>query len=54
MASCPRCFQEKPLFADKCPNCTADVPVGDQVRFSITSTIMVIVMFVLLFGFLFG
>jgi hypothetical protein len=38
MASCPRCFQEKPLLADKCPHCTADVPIGQQVEFSIIST----------------
>lgn len=39
MAACPRCFQDKPLLASKCPHCTADVPLGQQVEFSIDTFI---------------
>jgi hypothetical protein len=34
MAMCPRCHQDKPFLADKCPHCTADVPIGRQAEFS--------------------
>jgi uncharacterized paraquat-inducible protein A len=54
MAMCPRCFKEKAMLADKCPHCTADVPVGDQVGFSagvtITSAIIILVLLSLIFG----
>jgi hypothetical protein len=39
MASCPKCFQEKPFLAEKCPNCTADVSLGSQTEFSIAQGI---------------
>jgi len=54
MAACPRCFQEKPMFADKCPNCTADVPVGKQIEFSFVTTCLVIFGLIVVFSFLFG
>jgi hypothetical protein len=54
MATCPRCFQEKPLLADKCPNCTADVPVGQQIDFSISSTIISVVIVLIIISFFFG
>jgi len=34
MASCPRCFHEKEMFATRCPHCVADVPIGKQVKHS--------------------
>lgn len=37
MAMCPRCFQDKPFLADKCPHCTADVPIRQQAEFSAAS-----------------
>ncbi len=49
MAMCPRCFQDKPMLADKCPHCTADVPVGQQVGFSIDVTIGAIVLLIAFF-----
>lgn len=39
MANCPKCYQDKPLLASKCPHCTADVPLGQQVEFSIDTFI---------------
>jgi hypothetical protein len=49
MAMCPRCFQDKPMLADRCPHCTADVPVGQQVGFSIDVTIGAIVLLIAFF-----
>ena len=54
MAMCPRCFQEKPMLADRCPHCVADVPVGDQIEFSLFTTIGVIVLFIVILSYLFG
>ena len=54
MAMCPRCFQDKPLLADKCPNCTADVPVGQQIDFSITSTVGAVLVIVFILALIFG
>jgi len=31
MATCPHCLEEKELFADRCPNCIQEVPVGMQI-----------------------
>lgn len=45
MAQCPRCFQDKPMLATKCPHCTADVEVGNQINHSIASTIWAVVIF---------
>jgi len=30
MATCPRCLQEKPFWADRCPHCIADVTIQEQ------------------------
>jgi len=54
MAACPRCFQEKPMLADRCPHCVADVPVGDQIGFSFFTTLAVVGMLIVVFSFLFG
>ena len=54
MAACPRCFQEKPMLADRCPHCVADVPVGDQIGFSFFTTLAVVGMLIFVFSFLFG
>jgi uncharacterized paraquat-inducible protein A len=54
MAMCPRCFQEKPMLADRCPHCVADVPVGDQIEFSLFTTIGVIILFIVILSYLFG
>jgi len=54
MASCPRCFQEKEMFATRCPHCVADVPINNQLNHSLITTILIwIVIFFVLF-FLFG
>lgn len=42
MAMCPRCFQDKPFLADKCPHCTADVPIRQQAEFSFDVFIYVV------------
>lgn len=34
MAMCPKCWQEKPFLAERCPHCTADIPLGRQAEFS--------------------
>jgi hypothetical protein len=54
MAMCPRCFQEKPMLADRCPNCVADVPVGEQVEFSFFTIAGAIIVLIVVFSFLFG
>jgi uncharacterized protein (DUF983 family) len=54
MATCPRCYQPKPMLADKCPHCTADVPVGQQIDFSISSTIISVVIVLVLIALIFG
>jgi len=54
MASCPRCFQEKEMFATRCPHCVADVPVSNQLNHSLITTIIVwVVIFSVLF-YIFG
>ncbi len=37
MAYCPKCFQEKPLLAERCPHCVSDIPLGRQAEFSVAT-----------------
>ena len=47
MAMCPKCFQnEKPVLAQHCPLCTHRTSIGDQIGFSISTTILTILMLV--------
>ena len=50
MAMCPRCFQEKPMLADRCPNCVADVPVGEQFEFSFFTIAGAIIVLIVVFS----
>ena len=54
MASCPRCFQEKDLLATKCPHCTADITVSNQLNHSIISTIVVWAVIISILLWIFG
>ena len=54
MATCPKCNQEKPMLAERCPHCTADVPLGDQVSFSVMEWIIGIFVIMVIFSVLFG
>lgn len=54
MAMCPRCFQEKPMLADRCPHCVADVPVGQQIEFSIFTTLGCIALIFIVLAAIFG
>ena len=54
MAMCPRCFQEKPMLADRCPHCVADVPVGQQIEFSIFTTVICIALIFIVLAAIFG
>ena len=35
MATCPKCFEQKDLFARFCPHCVQETSTGDQITFSI-------------------
>ncbi len=52
MAMCPKCFQqEKPLLAQHCPLCTHQTGIGEQISFSVTTTLLAIAMLVGFFWF---
>ena len=50
MAMCPKCFQQKAMLAEHCPNCTQNTPVGEQLGFSTFVTIGLIVLLIIVFG----
>ena len=54
MAACPRCCQEKPMLADRCPHCVADVPIKEQVEFSLFTTMLVVAGLIGVILFIFG
>jgi len=54
MASCPRCFQEKEMFATRCPHCVADVPIGNQINHSLWTNILLWGVIIFILSFLFG
>jgi hypothetical protein len=54
MATCPKCFQEKPAFSPHCPHCTQRIKAGEEIEFAILEWVIGIVLLVVVFGFLFG
>ena len=54
MAMCPKCFNEKPMLAQHCPNCTHHTPVGEQVSFSFWTSFWVIIVAIMFFGLILG
>jgi hypothetical protein len=52
MATCPKCFQEKPILSPHCPHCTQRVEAGDEIGFAIFEFILGIVLFGGFFWFL--
>ena len=51
---CPKCFQEKELFSDKCPNCTHSVGVGEELLVNIGGLIVSAVVIVFAIGWIFS
>ena len=52
MATCPKCFQEKPILSPHCPHCTQRVEAGDEIGFAIFEFILGIALFGGFFWFL--
>lgn len=40
MATCPKCFKEKPTLSPYCPNCTHRVTAGEEISFGIMEWII--------------
>ena len=43
MATCPKCFKEKDMFATHCPHCVQRTNVDDQIAFSILAGVVQVV-----------
>ena len=54
MATCPKCFTEKPAFSERCPNCVQYVGVGEEIGFQIVTWIVQAVIILVVIAFLFG
>ena len=44
MATCPKCFQEKPALSTHCPHCTQRITAGEEIGFAIFDWIIGIAM----------
>lgn len=40
MATCPKCYIEKPAFSERCPNCVQYVGVGEEIGFTVVRWII--------------
>ena len=54
MATCPKCFQEKPMLATHCPQCTHRTEVGDQIIFSVLAGLGQLAFLIWIFSVIFG
>lgn len=43
MATCPKCFEQKDLFARFCPHCVQETKTGDQISFEVLAGVIQIV-----------
>jgi hypothetical protein len=54
MATCPKCFKEKPILSPHCPHCTQRIRAGDEIGFAIWEWIIAIGFLMLIFGLISG